>query len=196
LFITKEKQEALTQYEDHIEQDILFWEGEKGHGSDYRIRQKSDDIHVFYREKHHSDFIYKGLAVLNTFHIYSDRPSKFTFILVNQKRTFADIVAEVEMDYGIENTERKAIISARNGQGLYRKRSISLWKECSLTGFTKINVLIASHIKPWKVSNNSERINPYNSLLLIPTIDKLFDKGYMALPDIVWEDAKYARLSS
>ena len=28
-FITKEKQESLTQYEDHIDTDILFWEGEK-----------------------------------------------------------------------------------------------------------------------------------------------------------------------
>jgi len=39
-FITKEKQESFTQYEDHIDADILFWEGEKGHGSDQRIVEK------------------------------------------------------------------------------------------------------------------------------------------------------------
>jgi predicted restriction endonuclease len=48
-----------------------------------------------------------------------------------------------------------------------------------VTGFSKSNVLIASHIKPWKVSSNQERINPYNSLLLVPTLDKLFDNGYI-----------------
>lgn len=180
LFITKEKQEALTQYEDHIEQDLLFWEGEKGHGSDNRLISKQDEIHVFYRDKHHTDFLYKGTAALNTYHIYKDKPSKFTFYLVNQKKTLAEIVAEIDVDYGIGQTEKKAIISARKGQGIYRKRSIILWKECCVTGFSKENVLIASHIKPWKVSNNYERVNPYNSLLLVPTIDKLFDKGYIS----------------
>ena len=180
LFITKEKQESLTQYEDHIDEDILFWEGEKGHGSDLRIKSKQDEIHIFYRDIHHRDFTYKGIAILNTYHIFNDKPSKFTFILENQKRSFSDIIADIESEYGLKNTERKAIISARNGQGLYRKRSISLWKECSLTGFSKVNLLIASHIKPWKVSSNPERINPYNSLLLIPTVDKLFDRGYIS----------------
>lgn len=179
LFITKEKQESLTQYEDHIEEDILFWEGEKGHGTDERIISRSDDIHVFYRDRHHSDFTYRGIAVLNRFHLDKDRPSKFNFTLVNQRRKSSDIVAEIKVQYGLEETERKAIISARKGQGYYRSKSIELWGECSLTGFSKTPVLIASHIKPWKVSSNNERINPYNSLLLVPTIDKLFDKGYI-----------------
>ncbi|WP_053227938.1 HNH endonuclease [Spirochaeta cellobiosiphila] len=180
LFITKEKQESLTQYEDHIDEDILHWEGEKKHGSDKRILTKQDDIHVFYRDRHHSDFTYKGKAFLNKFRLYNDRPSKFQFVLVQQKRSYADIIAEIESEYSVGETEKKAIISARKGQGLYRKKSIDLWKECSVTKFSKTNLLIASHIKPWKVSNNDERINPYNSLLLIPTLDKLFDHGYLS----------------
>lgn len=179
LFITKEKQESLTQYKDHIDEDILFWEGEKGHGSDERIIARQDDIHVFYRERHHSDFTYKGMAILDRFDKESIKPSRFVFILVNQKRKSSDIVAEIKVQYGLEETVRKALISARKGQGYYRKKSIELWGECSLTGFSKPPVLIASHIKPWKVSNNDDRINPYNSLLLVPTIDKLFDKGYI-----------------
>jgi hypothetical protein len=178
-FITREKQETLTQYEDHIDSDILFWEGEKGHRSDKRIIDRKDQIYVFYRERHHSDFIYEGRAVLRSYNLFADRPSKFSFELIDRKIEIADMVAEIQAQYGIPDTEREAIIKSRIGQGLYRSRSIELWKVCSVTGFTKEKILIASHIKPWKLSSNEERINPYNSLLLVPTLDKLFDNGYI-----------------
>ena len=178
-FITKEKQETLTQYEDHIDADILFWEGEKQHGSDKRIISKRDTIHVFYREIHHSDFTYEGRAALRSYILFSDRPSKFTFDLVDRKIEIAEMVSEIQASYGVTKTEKEAIIKSRVGQGLYRERAIDIWKTCSVTGFTKKTVLIASHIKPWKLSSNEERLNPFNSLLLVPTLDKLFDKGYI-----------------
>jgi putative restriction endonuclease len=178
-FITKEKQESLTQYEDHIDGDMLFWEGESGHGNDERIISRKDIIHIFYRDRHHSNFIYKGRALLRNYKLFKNRPSKFIFDLIDMQKPYSEIVAEVKMDYGISATEREAIITSRLGQGIYRKKSIELWKTCSVTGFTKQEILIASHIKPWKLSTNVERINPYNSLLLVPHLDKLFDKGYV-----------------
>lgn len=39
---------------------------------------------------------------------------------------------------------------------------------------------MASHIKPWRKSNNYQRLDVYNGLLLIPNIDKLFDRGYIS----------------
>ena len=42
-----------------------------------------------------------------------------------------------------------------------------------------VTLLLSSHIKPWKDSNNQERLNPFNGLLLIPDYDFLFDKGYI-----------------
>ena len=36
---------------------------------------------------------------------------------------------------------------------------------------------MASHIKPWRLSNNSERLNGFNGLLLTPNLDKVFDSG-------------------
>lgn len=178
-FITKEKQQALTQYEDHIVSDILFWEGEKGHGTDKRIIERKDQIFVFYRERHHSDFTFEGRAILRSYNLFADRPSKFTFELIDKRVEIADMVAEIKAEYGIPETEREAIIKSRIGQGLYRSRALDLWKTCSVTGFSKEKILIASHIKPWKLSNNDERINPYNSLLLVPTLDKLFDNEYI-----------------
>ena len=40
-------------------------------------------------------------------------------------------------------------------------------------------LLIASHIKPWAVSDDKEKIDPKNGFMLTPLYDKLFDKGYM-----------------
>ena len=184
LFVTREKQEHLTQYEDHIEQDILFWEGEQKHGSDQRITERRDTIHVFFRERHHMPFTYQGRAALMGYKLYRDRPSKFTFHLVDREVTSKLLVEEVRADYNLSESERQAIIKSRVGQGVYRERCISLWNTCSVTGFTKSNILIASHVKPWKVSSNQERIDPFNSLLLVPSLDKLFDKGYIGfVPD-------------
>lgn len=178
-FITKKNQEALTQYENRIDSDILFWEGEKGHRTDKRIIERKDQIFIFYRERHHCNFTYEGRAILRSYNLFAERPSKFTFELIDKKVKIEDMVAEIEAEYGIPETERDAIIKSRIGQGLYRSRAIDLWKTCSVTGFSKEKILIASHIKPWKLSNNEERINPYNSLLLVPTLDKLFDNGYI-----------------
>ena len=44
-------------------------------------------------------------------------------------------------------------------------------------------VAIASHIKPWPESTNEERLTGENGLLLRPSIDHLFDRGFMSFED-------------
>ena len=39
--------------------------------------------------------------------------------------------------------------------------------------------LIASHCKPWRDSTNEERLDGENGLLLTPSIDHLFDRGFI-----------------
>ena len=47
-------------------------------------------------------------------------------------------------------TERKGFVTSRVGQGAYRKGIIHRWEyKCAVTGFDKLEVLIASHIVPW-----------------------------------------------
>jgi len=43
--------------------------------------------------------------------------------------------------------------------------------------------LRASHIKPWRTSNDRERLNPENGLPLIATLDALFDKNLVSFDD-------------
>lgn len=40
--------------------------------------------------------------------------------------------------------------------------------------------LRASHIKPWRDASDDERIDPHNGLLLTPSADLLFDKGWIS----------------
>jgi len=77
----------------------------------------------------------------------------------------------------LTETEVERIISSRRGQGKYRKDLIELWKKCSVTRCEQVELLKASHIKPWRDSNNFERLDPYNGLLLTPNLDALFDSG-------------------
>jgi len=76
----------------------------------------------------------------------------------------------------IPETEKMQLTSARKGQGLFRKRVIEIDKKCNVTGVSLSELLIASHIKPWRESTNKERLDGNNGLLLSPHIDKVFDK--------------------
>jgi len=82
-------------------------------------------------------------------------------------------------DIELTETERKALVDSRIGQGVFREQLILKWGGCSVTGCSQTELLIASHIKPWSKSNNIERLDADNGFLLIPNLDSLFDKGYI-----------------
>lgn len=75
-------------------------------------------------------------------------------------------------------TEREQVGLARVGQGAFRAALISHWNgACAVTGLDQLELLRASHIKPWKVASNQERLDAFNGLLLAPHLDALFDRG-------------------
>lgn len=76
----------------------------------------------------------------------------------------------------LTDTQREAIIAARIGQGKYRNDLLSFWLGCSVTGCQNYAVLRASHLKPWRISDNRERLDPFNGLLLTPNLDHLLDQ--------------------
>ncbi len=74
-------------------------------------------------------------------------------------------------------TERKGLVTSRIGQGAYRKRIIHRWEyKCAVTGFDRLEVLIASHIVSWREASDNERLDVHNGILLSPTYDALFDR--------------------
>ncbi|TWB42601.1 HNH endonuclease [Nitrospirillum pindoramense] len=90
---------------------------------------------------------------------------------------------QVEADPTIPDTDRTAIVRARVGQGLFRQRVSQIEKRCRITGVENPTHLVASHCKPWRDSNNEERLNGENGLLLTPSIDHLFDRGFIGFED-------------
>lgn len=118
-------------------------------------------------------------------------------------RLFADFEAMAEIKngplvfkYGQTNkqlsgnaTEKKEdkrnleLTYARSGQGKYREALLEECPYCPITGINDERLLIASHIKPWVVSDNKEKVDPKNGLILSPIYDKLFDKGFITFTD-------------
>lgn len=73
-------------------------------------------------------------------------------------------------------TELVGKIKQRKGQERFRASLLERQNECSLCDI-EAKYSYASHIKPWAVSDNYERLDANNGLLLCPNHDYLFDKG-------------------
>lgn len=77
----------------------------------------------------------------------------------------------------IPPTEKRQLIKARRGQGIFRIRVGQIEQRCRLTRLEDKSLLIASHIKPWRKSTDEEKLDENNGLLLSPHVDRLFDAG-------------------
>lgn len=86
----------------------------------------------------------------------------------------------IEADSTLVETEKEALVLARRGQGLFRERVRVIESRCRVTGVERPEHLRASHIKPWRDSTNQERLDGGNGLLLTPSVDHLFDRGFIS----------------
>jgi hypothetical protein len=80
-------------------------------------------------------------------------------------------------------TEKIQLINARRGQGTFREKLERVEPGCRLTGLLDRRHLRASHIKPWCVCEDEEKLDGFNGLLLSPHINHLFDRGYISFSD-------------
>lgn len=83
----------------------------------------------------------------------------------------------------IKETEKIAIIKSRIGHGQLKKQLVEKERCCKICGLSDERFLIASHIKPWSKSNNQERLDLNNVLLLCPHHDSAFDQGYITFDE-------------
>lgn len=99
-----------------------------------------------------------------------------------QEREEAAAIDEIQHST-LPVTEKEQLVKSRRGQGLFRSRLEQIENACRVTGVSNKALLIASHIKPWSESDNAERLDGNNGLLLSPHIDKLFDRGWITFTD-------------
>jgi len=79
--------------------------------------------------------------------------------------------------------ESHQLVKARRGQGAFRANVESREPQCRVTGVSNPRYLRASHIKPWSESNDLEKLDGNNGLMLAPHIDLLFDQGFISFED-------------
>lgn len=117
-------------------------------------------------------------------HMYSSALAKYSEYLAEgyENDVESDIEAILE-DPAISETDKISLVKCRIGQGTFRQKLIGYWTTCSATKFKDTNLLIASHIKPWKASTSAERLDVFNGLLLTPNLDKAFDSGLITFDD-------------
>ena len=125
---------------------------------------------------------YLGLENTELLEQYSDIETTLSSFSVE-----SDLESKVilhDPDKPLSHTEAMIIHKARRGQGTFRKNVESIENFCRVTGVMDKEILIASHMKPWRLCENSnERLDGNNGLLLTPTVDYLFDKGFISFMD-------------
>ncbi len=85
------------------------------------------------------------------------------------------------LDENAESTTIETLVNARVGQGEFREEVLGLWdSKCAVTNSETLEAIRASHIKAWCESDDSERLDQYNGLPLVATLDALFDRGLIA----------------
>ena len=103
-------------------------------------------------------------------------------VLVGQQEWEDQEQKKIERDVP-DTTTRFALVQSRVGQGIFKERVSHYERSCRVTFVDNPAHLIASHIKPWRDSNNDERLHAGNGLLLTPSIDHLFDRGFISFEE-------------
>lgn len=136
----------------------------------FNIRFKPDSLVIYESPKDVTD-VYA-----------SPRYKLFDEISVISEEKFVDDVCRV-VDSSLSSTEKRQLIDARIGQGLFRDRVAKVWggEYCAVTLINIREMLVASHIVPWRSCKDSrQRLDGANGLLLCAHIDKLFDQHLLS----------------
>lgn len=106
-----------------------------------------------------------------------------------------DEIAELHFAYETDKLDFKQInmneidgqdvfrlVKQRNGQHKLRKTLLRNYNsKCALCNITNSNLLAASHINTWSESNQQDRIDPRNAILLCKLHDAMFEHGIISL---------------
>ena len=119
---------------------------------------------------------------------YLRNPDKIT---IEAARVAADyygkgskIRREIEEIMPPMQTEHMSLTTTRLTQSLFRNKLLLAYdSKCCITGLGVEQLLVASHIKPWKDAKTEERISASNGLLLNALHDKAFDRGLIKVDD-------------
>lgn len=187
LFVTKIKQAGATSYIDSLEGSILSMMGQEKHGTDGRLlenlNQTKDDIYLFYREIHHTPFIYYGKCYLIDALIKKDVPSEFKFLVENCDLESESDVIDYFVNVPITNDKMTSFIiegakkitkHVRYERNPYNRREAIRIQghKCKICGFdfnqvygeeTADNYIEVHHVK--QLAEGEQAVDPARDLL-------------------------------
>ncbi len=137
-----------------------------------RIKNDYLNIDEYYEKNHRGQNMYN--SALNRY---------IEFLEDNNQNILLEDIQQIIGNTIVINTEKENLVKCRIGQGDFRDKLIKYWNGCFVTRYQNTEILIASHIKPWRESTSEERLDSFNGLLLTPNLDKLFDKGFISFDD-------------
>ncbi len=148
-------------------------------GIDFKTNQKAS----WENYKQYNDIL-NEIKILLTQELNNDvqllEAHSFLWMITRQMHVTKVVLENIDTYIKISEKYKESVVKSRIGQGQYRNELISYWKSCVITGVKIQEMLIASHIKPWKDCNYEEAVDKFNGLLLTPTLDKAFDLGYIS----------------
>lgn len=99
-------------------------------------------------------------------------------VLSEEDPELANTLLDIQENQHIAPTEKMRMVKERIAQHKFRKNQDEYWgHKCAVTGCDLRALLVASHIKPWAESDDEQRVQVGNGLLLIKNLDGLFDSG-------------------
>ena len=104
-------------------------------------------------------------------------------IETDEQLTDAAIEEQIWRRADLAPRERRQQVNARLGQGAFRESVERIEQACRVTGVLDRRHLRVSHIKPWRLCDDRERLDGFNGLLLSPHIAHLFLRGHISFAD-------------
>lgn len=136
---------------------------------------------VFLVEPEKRIFRVEGMGHSGVWYGNSEVNAKVIDYIKNYSNDYEERIQTIEknLDSAV-GAEREAIVKVRVNQDKFREGLLKKYhSKCCLCGVDDETLLVASHIKPWVKSDEHEKLDLDNGLLLCPNHDKLFDGGYI-----------------
>lgn len=173
-------------------------ESPRHNGRVLRHQENGDAIRLFTGTSKKGHYSYEGELALVDYEYFQTRDTEG-----NNRRAVRFVLEPVanSLDNGIlgyvpqahgrslhhhppDRTSRRGLVTSRVGQGYYRQELLERFNSrCALTGCAIAEILVASHIVPWRDATDAERLDTDNGILLSPTYDALFDKHLISFTD-------------
>jgi 5-methylcytosine-specific restriction protein A len=156
-------------------------------------QEKGKELHLFFdaeqrsHVKYHGQLQYVDWEYFRSSDTNGDPRTAIRFTLEEVKQGKPSVSKQTHVpkkNVPPNSTERRGMVTSRVGQGYYRQEVLAKFgRKCAVLRTGPAEILIASHIVPWKDANDDERLNPDNGILLSPLFDALFDKHLISFED-------------